>query len=805
MLRLQSRLPPVGTVSIVVFTLAVGISASTALCTLLYATLWKPLTYTDSKLVVGIYGLDSQKRETGVSWQDLLDLSESASSISHIAGFRNRTWGITDTSGQPLEVVLSGMVTPDFFQTLGVVPQQGQGVLPEFRLPGSARVIWLSDSLWRARYGAAAEIVGQRVSLNDEPYLVAGVLPASFRFPIQGNLPDVYILLSHQDYCCGRRGRSLGGIAKLTPGASRDQVQSELAALSARLATDFPESNAGFTFVGQDLQTYLFGSRLPPLILIGVAVALLLLIAAANATAILLAHALGRTRDFALKVALGATATHLLKQQAAQGLLVGCIAAVAGVAGGWLLLTGARQSPLLHQALEEYETFGAIQVGWVVAGGASLLALLCAVGASVVPLVFLRRDRLEGHLRSGSPSATSRRADRARTGLVTAQVAFGVVLLTATALVVTSVRQIVNRDPGFATNQIVMAGIGIPEARYDTDQKMIDFHEQVIERLKRIPGVVAASGGAGLPTRAMSTRFLLPGDTTPEQERPTATVSVASPEMLSLLDIPLKRGRNFDVADRVGHPYVVLANETFVQRYLEGRDPLGATLRLAFWNGHGDMKPWSTFELVGVVGDTRNRGLIAEPEPGLYLSALQVPLEGFLYFARTNRTAGSLAHEFQEAVWSVDPGIQRVTPQPLARYVESELRTHRLVSVLLGCLTAIALLLVTAGMGAGLVLWVVESRKEFGIRAAVGAAPSRLVLHVLSRAAWTTALGLSIGIACTAALNRYVASLLPGLARLDPFTVGIVTAAFLVIAGVAACSPALRAAKTDPVHLLRQQ
>jgi hypothetical protein len=350
-----------------------------------------------------------------------------------------------------------------------------------------------------------------------------------------------------------------------------------------------------------------------------------------------------------------------------------------------------------------------------------------------------------------------------------------------------------------------MAGIGIPEARYDTDQKMVDFHEQVIERLKGIPGVMAAGGGAGLPTRAMSTRFLLPGDTTPEQERPTATVSVASPEILSLLDIPLKRGRNFDAADRVGHPYVLLANEAFVQRYLESKDPLGATLRLAFWNGHGDMKPWSTFQIVGVVGDTRNRGLIAEPEPGLYLSTLQVPLEGFSYFARTNRTAGSLVREFQEAVWSVDPSIQRVTPQPLARYVESELRTHRLVSVLLGCLTAIALLLVTAGMGAGLVLWVVESRKEFGIRAAVGAAPSRLVLHVLSRAAWTTALGLSIGIACTAALNRYAVSLLPGLARLDLFTVGIVTAAFLVIAGVAACSPALRAAKTDPVHLLRQQ
>ena len=327
---------------------------------------------------------------------------------------------------------------------------------------------------------------------------------------------------------------------------------------------------------------------------------------------------------------------------------------------------------------------------------------------------------------------------------------------------------------------------------------MIEFHERVIMKLAAIPGVNVAGGATGVPFGRRA-QFQRHGQDLPKKDRPDAVVGVASPGVLPLLGISVTEGRGFTAQDRYGHPYVALVNRKFTQRYGEG---IGSRLRVGFWNGN--MKPWTEFEVVGVVADARNRDIDQRPEPAIYLSALQVPMEGFFYFVRTPLPASSLTEAFRQAVWSEDPNLQRVTARPLAPYVERNLESRRLSLWLIGVFAGLGLLLAITGLGASISAWVTESRTEIGIRSALGEPAYVLVHRVVARSMRIAGAGMLAAIPGTFAAIGVLRNQVPGIGDLHLAPVCVVATIVAAAALLASVMPAQRAARLNPMDVLRR-
>jgi putative ABC transport system permease protein len=741
-------------------TLAAGIGAATAMFTLVHSLLLRPLAFPNPSTLFAL------RSAQGISWQDMRDLLGASHALANAAVYRKRTWGFTDKNSAAPEVVMSGMVTDGFFATLGV------------DVPWGMHSAWLSHNFWSRRYAANPSIVGTTISLNDEPYRVAGILPAWFRFPIDGDNPDLFIPLNEHDYCCKRDNRSLAAVTRLRPGISPAAAREELAALSRHLKS--PQ------FSLDNLQPALLGNGEPPLLFLTGAAALLMLIAAANAAGILLARATRRARDAAIKISLGARLSDLAWEQIQQGAIIAIAASAAGLGFACAALSLATRVPALAPALAAYSKIAEIHVDLRVAIFTVLISFAASLAASLAPLAILRP-------RPSSPRGI----------LVILQVAICTILLGIGAGLLHHLNEVLAADKGFRTDQIVIAGIGIPEARYDSDAKMIGFHERVIANLSAIPGVRGTAGGAGLPLGKMRTRFLLENQNLPVPERPTAAIGVASPELLPLLEIPILRGRGFTGEDRLKHPLAAIVNQSFAARYLTGRKQVGTRLSIAFWNG--GMKPWSEFEIVGIAADARNHSLDAPPEPAIYLCSLQVPLEGFFYFARSTESAVALAAGFRNAVWSVDRNIERVTARPLAAYVEAGLEERRLALALIATFGALALFLAAAGLGATISAGVTESLKELGIRSALGESAASITLRVLTRGLKLAAAGLAAGTVAAFALSRVLEHQIAG-ATWDTPGPALATAVIITLATLLASAlPARRAARLDPMEVLRRE
>jgi predicted permease len=515
---LRSLMRTAGSTTACIVTLSLGIGAATAMFALVDSLLLRPLPYPEPEQFAAI--------EPAVSWGDALDIERYAHTVQDVAVYRKRTFGFTDASQKPVEVVLAGMVTHRFFDILGVY---GTGFTREQEIPGANHTIWLTDEFRQRRYGNTPPATGTTVRLNEADYRVAGVLPAGFRFPMDGENPDVYIPLDAADYCCRPETRTLGGIVRLGDHASRGAAAAELSAISS------------WSYRLVRLQSGLLGDRERALILPGLAAVILLLVAATNAASILLARAMRNSREAAIKASLGADRKHLIIEHAAQGVVIAVAAAVTGLAMATAVIRAARFAPVMAKALEPYAKTAPLEMDGRIVASAVLTALVSSVGAAVVPVF------LAGHSRPG-------RAARVRNLLVIFQIAFGSILLCTGTLIFDHLQKVLNADKGFRTDQIVIAGIGIPEKRYDTDAKMIGFHERVTARLAGLPGVIAAGAGAGLPL-GMRTQFEPEGQNTAEKDRPSAMVGAASPDLLGLLGITVLQGRGFTTEDRYGHPW----------------------------------------------------------------------------------------------------------------------------------------------------------------------------------------------------------------------------------------------------------
>jgi len=776
-----------------VITLAVGIAVNLVIFAVVNAVLLRPLPYPHPAELIAIS--TATKAGAGlVSWQDIYNLRTSTKSLANAAGYRRRTWGLSDSTGSPLEVVLSGMVTTEFLRTLDVAPQLGTDFQPGNASEGNQQFAILSNSLWQKRYHGNPGVVGSSIELNSVPYRIAGILPADFSFAIDGDVPDLYIPLNHKDYCCDPSARGLEAIGRMAPRVSLPTVNAELDSVSRHM---LPKQE---TFISTSLASYLGGDSRRALLLLWLAASLLSTIAALNAGAILVAHALRHLRQYAIKASLGVSLRRLIGEQLAQACVLAGLGCILGLLAAVVVLRILTQTSVLQSLLRGSQASGIVD--WRVLLFSVNFSTASAIVACLLPLTILRRLPVEQILRDGATLSPSRKGRRLRDTLIITQIALSVALFASATTLARSLYTLFSRNPGFREENVLIAGIGIPEARYDTDAKMIGFHDQVVQNLLRIPGVEAAGFAAGLPVHPLRTRFQFDSQNLPVAQRLLSPVAIASPELFKLLDMPLLVGRSFDSSDRIGHPYVAIVNQEFARRYLPGRNAVGTGMRLGFYNGN-EMRPWSHFQIIGIIADSRNRSLAKETEPEIYLSTLQVPLEGGNYFMLTSRSAQSLAGQVANAVWQVDSHIERVRSKPLRSIVEGEYQESTISIYLFGSFAILALALASIGLAASMNASVAETTREIGIRSVLGQPRTRIAWQVVRASLVRTLIGLVAGLPIAVFLGRALGTLWLVAPSLHIAEFVVVAATMECIAFLLAILPAWRATRVSPIEAIR--
>lgn len=776
-------------------TLALGIGANTAIFSLTYALLFKPLPYAEPDRLVVLEGTGADKARLGVGWQDIKDLQPAAASLEKVGGCLGRTFGLSEPGKPEVSVVLTGQITQGFFEALRVRPVLGRAMTADDEQLGRNSVAWISHSLWRERFHLDPQVVGKVILLNEQPKTIIGVLPRNFVFPVSRDVPDVYFPLDEKDYGGQRGGGALLGVGRLRKGVAFDEAQAEMGTLSARLATAYPASNRQFTMRLAPLQDWLFADRKQMTLLLFGAVAALLLIACLNLANLLLARSLSRLREVAIRASLGAGFGRILAGFLEEGFLL----AGAGVLLGLLVAEGGLNLTPGYELLRAVQQPGldvpALLFATSVCAGVTLLL-------GTAPALLLRRVDLNDVLKSGGTNGTGR-GIRSRQALIAAEVACGVVLLAGCGVLMRSLFHVANTSPGFDPSHVVLFGIGIPESRYDTDEKMARFHERLIEKLAAMPGTESAAGGIGVPmgTPPM-TSFYREEQPLPPEKRLRAVVGTATPYYFHAMRIPLLAGRFFGKEDKIGRPPVILINQALANSVFSGTNPLGKRL-IPNWSNASYPKG-TAWEIVGVVADSRQGRLEDGIRAALYFPVAQVPTEGFIYVMRTAQTAESLRDTVRSAVWSLDPNVQRVTPTTMEQRIDGTLRERRQLVRLLSLFAVLALALAAVGLYGVIAYNVTRRTREIGIRSALGESRTRTVQSVLGEGLRLTAFGLAVGLAASLPVLRIVESQLAGVTRFDPLTYGGVAATLAVVAVVACLIPALRATRIDPIRALRQ-
>jgi putative ABC transport system permease protein len=781
-------------------TLALGLGANTAMFSATWGLLLRPLPYPHPDRLVRLYETRGDSGQQPVSLADLLDWRSQSHGFTGIAAFRPRSFGLS--SGGEIDVVQAGMVTADFFSILGAAPIVGRA-FTEAEEIGEVPVALIGHRLWRERFGGDPSIAGRRILLNDVPRTILGVLPAGFEFPMGGKIPDLYLPLSRKDYGTSREIRSLGALGRLRPDSTLATAQTELRSIAARLALAYPGSNAK---VGGEIQTLdeaLRGKNRRPLLLLTGAALLLLVIACANVANLLLARALARIQAVAIRAALGARLGDLMRQFLAEGLILSLFGSALGllVAGAWirllpLALPLAGGTGLPAGAADplrlDISTF-ALALGLAAATG-----LLFAL----VPTLVVRRSDLQAVLRDGGAAVTPRH--RLSSALVVGQVALSVMLLLGAGLLLRSFFDLLATDPGFRSRDVELFGIGLPDARYGSDLKILPFHQALLDRLSRLSGVEAAGAVARLPLagEGFTSAFSVVGaPPVPRERMPSAALNVASPDYFTALRIPLLAGRVFTRQDGPASPRVALVNQAFARRYWPDRNSIGQRLELR-WTS--DINPPGTvWEIVGVVGNVRQRALEEASAPEIYLPIGQYPLDGCTYVLKTRRHDPALAAAVRADVAALDPQLERIELRSFSETVRESLSNRRLALLLTALFAGVALLVTAVGLYGVVAYGVAQRRREIALRRTLGAGTSQVASLVLGQGLRLTLLGLALGLAGFYGLSRGIESQLYGVTAADPLTT-VAIALLLALVSLAACAvPSLRAARIEPMGSLR--
>jgi predicted permease len=791
-----------GFTAIALITLALGIGANTAIFSVVNAVLLRPLQFKDPEQLVIVWEDATYAgfpRNTPAP-ANYVDWKTQNQSFSDMAASAETSFNLTG-DGEP-ERVTAHSVTANFFPLFGVQPLLGRGFVPEEDQPGGAKVVVLSYSLWQTRYGGDRQILNREIQLNGEKHAVVGVMPASFQFLESEVRLWVPLALGPEDMA-NRGGHYLKVVARLKPGVQLSQAQADMNAVMGRIAKDHPKE----TFDGKlgaivmPVREQLVGETRNSLIVLLVAVAFVLLIACANVAGLLLARAVGRRREIALRVALGANRSRVVRQLLTESLL---LATVAGVLGTLL----AYWSFTFLQGLvpPEMALLANLNLDTRILAFTLLISIVTGIVFGLAPALQSANVDLNDALKQSSTRATS--TGRLRSTMIVFEVALSLVLLIGAGLLIQTLFQLFRQYSVLEPEKVLTLRTVLPREKYDEPQKRTNFYQQVLDRVEHLPGVVSAGYSTSVPLSwkggtsgfyPEGTRAPIPGMAYDANHRQV------SADYLKAMNIPLRQGRYFDERDNEQSVPVAVINETMARQYWPGENALGRRFKIG--DPNDPERPWT--QIVGIVGDIRQMGLDEPVKAEMYLPYRQITHNPWFIprdlAIRTSGDTTNLVSSVRQAIREVDPDQPVSNVATMAEVLGEEAAQRRMGMIMLVAFSALALLLASLGIYGVLAYFVTQHTNEIGVRLALGATPRNILFLVLRKGMGLTLFGIAIGLAVSFALTRLMSSLLFGVKAADPFTFVVVPLLLGLVALLACAIPARRATKVDPMVALRYE
>jgi putative ABC transport system permease protein len=788
-----------GFTAVCVLTLGLGIGASAAIFSVVNGVLLRPLPYPNHERLLRI-GETHQGNAGGLSgsfgnatYANFNDLERAASTVENLSAFREWSFNLTG-DGEP-EQVPGALVSGDFFAAMGSSPVLGRMIVPEDDAPGAdSNVAVLSYALWQRRFGSDRGIVGRRLRINAEDYLVLGVMPRGFDYPQKS---EVWCpLVPHGKFRNNRRAHLLTILADLRTGQTLGSAQTEIGAIGEQIEKQSKSDDPDMALSTVSLKKTIVAPVQPALVILVFAVGLLLIMACANLANLLLARGTAREKEFALRTALGAGRLRLVRQLLTESFVVAMLGAALGLAiAAWSLqFISALDS-------QDLPRFGEISMDWRVLGFTLAVSCLSGLLFGLAPAVSSSKADLNMSLkeRAANSFGGSRGTSRA---LMVPQFALAVVLLVGAGLLGSSFVRLLRVNPGFRANGVLAAQLFLSPVEYpERDQRGALMLQQMLAKVRSIPGVRSAGMVTALPiTGGASTDFVVEGrPLPPANDEPSADIRSVDSGYFRAMGIPLLAGRGFTESDNSTAKRVMVINQTMVRQYWPNQNPIGQHVTMKDWG------PPLTGEIVGVVGDVKTNGLDEAVGPMIYWPYFEFPELFNTIVVRSDGDPSSFVPAVKAAIWSVNKNQPISQIETMEQVLSESLARRRLYMILLGVFAGAALLL--AGVGIyGLVSYSVSRRiHEMGVRIAVGAERGDVLRLVLSQGTRVAVLGIVIGIGAALGLTRLMRSLLFGVSATDPLTFVAVATLLVLVALGASFLPARRAMRVDPMVALRHE
>ena len=807
--RMLLKHPGVSIVAII--TLALGIGANTAIFSVVNAVLLRPLTYKDPERLVSLWENVPTHGRWRASPGNFHDWKKQNTLFEGISAYGGSAMSLTGDGGEP-EQLHGSRVSSGYFAVVGVEPALGRSFSPDEYEVGKGKVVILAHALWQRRYGGDPYVVNRTITLDGSNYTVVGVMPRGL-YPARplttGQIDfdetgqQYWLPMSFDpQWAAVRSAHVLGVVGRLKPGVTLDQAAAEMNAIGARLEQEYA-SNKGKGIIVNPFMNEVVGNVRTGLVTMLIAVGLVLLIACANIAGLLLAQHAARSKEIAIRAALGASRGRLVRQFFLEGLLLSLLGTLAGIGFAALGL-----NVLLKLVTQNIPRLEHVQLDWQVLGFTLLLAIATCLVFGLIPALQASKPDLHTTLEHSARTAgLGGRRLRLRQALVVFQVSMAVMLVIGAGLLIKSFWRLQQVDPGFRAEHVLSLGLTLPYAKYDKPEEINQFFNQLHDGISNLPGVQSAAIAYDHPLQTnWIDSFEIEGRVAPADGRGLqANFNPIGPDYFVTVGAPMVRGRQFTPQDDQDHPGVMIVNEAFVRHYFPNEDPIGRRVKPSpparIWRE----QRLTSFEIVGVVRDVKSAGLQAETEPTYYLPATQSPLQDMALLVRTTTEPTAIVPALRQTVWSIDPNQPISNVNTMEQIVSDSISQPRLNMTLMALFGALALILAAVGIYGLLSYTVTQRTQEMGIRMALGAQVGDVMRLVLKQGMVLAIVGQAVGLAGALVLTRLIRALLFGVTPTDVTIFAAVVAVLTTIALLACYLPARRATKVDPLKALRYE
>jgi putative ABC transport system permease protein len=790
---------------VAVVTLALGIGANTALFSVIDAVLLRPLPFHEPARLVAVRSVDPKNPdgEGSISYPAFLDWREQSHSFEGMVVWNTNNF--TYTGGDQPESIPGAVVSGDLFSLLGISPALGSSFTRQHDQRGEQLPVMLSFEFWQSHFGGDRSVIGRAITLDNEKYVVIGIMPARFQFPIQNNRVELWTTIAHDLGKSGlatQRGVAyLQVIGRLKQGVETPQAQSDVALVQERLNHQYPEDRPKGVVIQSESERIAGAMRPALLILLG-AVGVVLLVACANVANLLLARATARQKEFTVRSALGASRWMIVQQLLTESVLLSLMGAALGlVLASWVTGTLVRMVP------QDLARTSEITLDARVFAFTFLIALVTGVLFGLVPAMQVSRADLARPLsESGRGSSAGPGGARMRSTLVVAQLAIAFVLLIGAGLLVRSFNRLRQVDPGFRADHVLTFILKVPSHRHPRAQRPV-FVRELLDSVRALPGVKSASAIFGLPLRdiqGLFTSLEIDGRPVPKSQRPETAFRIIESDYFRAMGIRLVQGRTFTPHDEQGGPPLAIVNETLARQMFKGENPVGHRIKPDIAFGDSDEAPMR--EIVGVVGDVKSSSIGGAAVPEVYAPQTPTDFIGEMtVVVRTQNDPNALVSTLRSLVATKDKDLPLRNIKTLDQYVSASISAPRFETLLLGTFAALACVLTAIGLYGVVSYSVTQRNREMGIRIALGAQRASILRMVVREGFLLAVIGTGVGLAASFFAVRLVRGLLFGVGITDPVTFVTVPLMMIAIALLASYVPARRATRVDPMVVLREE